>query len=186
MRSRNTVLRGWLNCIVWLRRAIRGCYGLWFLNSASFSIRLSVDVHDRCWRTSTTALNAPDNQENPERELQDGGDGNAGNASIPFTSIAVAVVSVVGVVVGTADAGAPGAEEAAAEDEEEDGGTEATDGPPFGDWCFACGRLRAGHDLRARILVCHFGGSDDVMCEWILLIRQIKVIRAVVKKIPKQ
>ena len=185
-RSRNTVLRGRLNCIVWLRRAMHGCYGLWFLNSAGFSIRLSVDVYDRWWCTSSTALNTIDNQENPEDELQDGADGNAGDASIPFTNITVAVVSVVSVVVGTADAGAPGADKAAAEDEEEDGGTEATDGPPFGDWCFACDRLRAGHNLRTRILVCHFGSSDDVMCEWILLIRQIKVIRAVVKGILKQ
>jgi len=169
VRSRNTVLRGRLNCIVWLRRAIHGCCGLRFLNSASFSIRLSVDVHDRCWRTRTTALNAPDNQENPEHELQDGADGKAGDASIPFTNIAIAVVGVI-VVVGTADAGAPGADEAAAEDEEQDGETEATDGPPFGDWSFACGRC-AGHDLRTRILVCHFGGSDYVMSEWILLIR---------------
>jgi hypothetical protein len=182
MRSRNTVRRGLLNCIVSLWCAIHGCYGLWFLNSASFSIRLGVDVHDRCWCASTTALNAPDDQENPEHELQDGGDGNAGDASIQFTSIVAAGV----VVVGTADAGAPGTDEAAAEGEEEDGGTEDTDGPPFGDRCFACDRLGAGHDLRTRILVCHFGGSGDVKCEWILLIRQIKVTRAMVKEILKQ
>jgi hypothetical protein len=86
---------------------------------------------------------------------------------------------VFAVVVVTVGIRAPGAKEAAAEDEEEDGGTEATDGPPFGDWCFACDRLGASHDLRTPILVCHFGGSDNVMCEWILMIRQIKVIRAV-------
>ncbi len=108
------------------------------------------------------ALNAPDDQQNPKDELQDGADGNAGDASIPFTIIAVAVVAVVGV--GTVETGAPGAEEATAEYEEEDGATEATDGPPFRDWCFACDRLGAGYDLRTRILVCHFGGSDNVMC----------------------
>lgn len=111
---------------------------------------------------STTALNAPDDQEDPEHELQDGPDSNAGNASIPFTIIAVAVVGVV--VTRTADVGAPGAEEAAAEAEEEDGRTEETNGPPFGDWCFACDWLGASHDLRTRILVCHFGGTGDMMC----------------------
>lgn len=110
-------------------------------------------------------MSAPDDQENPEHELQDAADRNAGDATIPFTNIGAAG----GVVVGTADAGATGAEEAAAEDEEEDGGTEDTDGPPFGDRCFACDRLGASHDLRTRILVCHFGGSGDVMCEWVFV-----------------
>jgi hypothetical protein len=109
-----------------------------------------------------TALNTIDDQENPEHKLQDGTDGNAADA---VTNIAVAGV----VVFGTGEAGAPGAKEAAAEDEEEDGGAEDTDGPPFGDRCFACDRLGASHDLRTRILVCHFSGSVDVVCEWIFV-----------------
>jgi hypothetical protein len=128
---RRTVLRHRLNTrILCLRHAINVCLGLKFSVSAGFSSGLRVDIHDRWWRAKTTTLNVPHDQDNPERELQDSADGNAGDSSIPFAIVTGAVVVVVEVGVGTVDARAPGAEEATADDEEEDGGTEETDGPP--------------------------------------------------------
>lgn len=77
-------------------------------------------------------LNASHDQDNPKRDLYKGGNDKAGDTSIPFASVGAACVEgiIPIVVVGTSCAGGPGAKEASADDEEDNGGDKEADRPP--------------------------------------------------------
>jgi hypothetical protein len=85
------------------------------------------------------ALHAEDDEKNPGDELADTAESDHGNTAIPFAHVAIqarVVVAVVGGVGAGVAAGVAGVEigahESTADNEEDDGGDEETDAPPFG------------------------------------------------------
>ena len=102
-----------------------------------------------------TALHAKDDEQDPGDQLADGADGHAGDAAVVHARVGARVARAVRAVraAHARRVGGPRAEDAPADDEEEDGGNEEGDWPPFGE---LAARWRPGDNggSRWRVGVC--------------------------------